>query len=330
MWVPVLAAALSLVNTHTWIWGGPALNGARVTWASAFPTAVYSSGPVRRLWRAGRVSVPPSVPEDPQFTYRVDQRITRLVGAAQTTAFIRTVELHRSPKCDCPGGPIRGFPIRGELWARNGVRPFRRIAGGVGHPIVVDVDVDGSSTVYAEEGGLNRVVWLGHAVLTSSRQLTYPRVAVNGAFAGWLEHTGEYVGGYAIRRLVVYDLRANRIAYQLGPARITDFDLSRDGTVAFGEDPTPVGGPDGGIAWASVADPAPHYLPGDAIPFGLRLAAGRVAFFTRAPSGNALKLESLDGKRKTTFDAAYGGFDFAGHRIAYLHSPKVIAVSRLR
>ena len=327
MWAPVLAAALTLVNTHTWIWGGPALNGPRVTWSSAAPTAVYSSRPVHRVWRAERVSVPPSVPDDPQFVYSVSQRITRLASSGSTTAFIRTVELRRTLK-NTPGGPLRAQPIRGELWVRHGTR-FRRAAGGVGRAIVVDADVDGRSVIYAEDGATNRVVLLRRGVLTSSPVDRYTCVRLAGRYAGWLEQNDAAASLYALRTLVVYDLARRQVALRLGPAPITDFDLAATGTVAFGEDPTPVGGPDGGIAWASVADPTAHYLSGNAIPFALRLAGSRVAFFTRDPSGNSLLLKSLDGKNTRRFDAAYGGFDFDGRRIAYLQSPKVIAVARI-
>jgi hypothetical protein len=319
MWAPVLAAALTLVNTHTWIERGPALGGARVTWATT--TAVYTSRPVRRVWHAGRVSVPSSIQEDPQFSYSVSQGITLLTS----TAFIRTVELHRRPRCDCPGGPLRGQPIRGELWVRRAER-FRRVSN---RAIVVDADVDGRSVVYAEHGALNRVVLLGRGVLASSPFVTYSRVRIAGSYAGWLEQNDAAATLYAGRTLVVYDLARQRVAYRLGPAPIASFDLAADGTVAFGEDPTPVGGPDGGIGWASLAHPTPHYLPGDALPFAVRLAGNRAAFFTRDASGNSLVLESLDGKRKRTFDAVYGDFDLDSRRIAYLQSPKVIAIARI-
>src|SRR5207247_1651337 len=129
------------------------------------------------------------------------------------------------------------------------------------------------------------------------------------------------------------DLRARSIAYRLSAAAIVDFDLAADGTVAFGQDPTPVGGPNGGIGWASLAEPRAHFLPGDAIPYRLELAAGRVAFFTRicCPRDfSPFLIESLAGEVLSRRSAVYGDFDLDAGRVTYLRSVKVIGVDRLR
>ena len=229
------------------------------------------------------------------------------------------------------------MPFRGELWVRRGPGSFRRVAGGLHRPLVVATDIDASTVVYADEATVNRVVLLRRnaqpEVLTFSSELRYPRVAVAGQFAAWLEGNEKYVGGYPLRGLVVYDLRARRIAYRLAAAPIVSFDLAADGTVAFGQNPTPVGGPNGGIGWASLAEPRAHFLPGDAIPFRIKLAAGGVAFFTRICCPRdffPFLIESLNGDVLSRRFAAYGDFDFDGRRLAYLRSVKVIAVDRLR
>jgi hypothetical protein len=131
---------------------------------------------------------------------------------------------------------------------------------------------------------------------------------------------------YVPRTLVVYDLRARHVVYRLVAAPFADIDLAPNGTVAFGQDPTPVGGASGGIGWASVAEPWPHFLPGEAIPFRVRLGAGRIAYFTRG----TLVVQGLDGRIAAHRTAAYGDFDFDGHRLAYLHSVKAIRVDQLR
>jgi hypothetical protein len=338
MWVPLLAALT--ISTHTFIDGGPVFTGGDVLWSTATP-AVYSTGPVRRVWRPGRVSVPPDLRTDPKARYEASQLVTDLASSASTTAFVRTVGFRRIPECvnanpPCLGGPLRSVPFRGELWVRRGSGAFRRLAGGLHRPLVVATDVDKSTVVYAEEGSVNRVVVLRRngppEVLTSSPELKYPRVAVAGDFVAWLEGD-ERSFGYPRRSLVVYDLRTRSIAYRLAAAPIVELDLAASGTVAFGQDPTPIGGPNGGIGWASLAEPQAHFLPGDAIPFRLKLAAGRVAFFTRicCPRDfSPFLIKSLTGDVLSRRSAAYGDFDLDAHRVTYLRSVKVIGVDRLR
>jgi hypothetical protein len=341
MWIPAALAALLLIPTHTWVSKGPVLSGTRVVWATN-GQRVYTSSPKRRLWHPGRVSVPADAQLDPQSRYVAEQQVSDLASSASTTIFIRTVGARRIPPCvsespPCLGGPLRTVPFRGELWVRRGSGPFRRLEGGAHRPLVIAADVDGQAVVLAEDGDVDRVVLrlpnVPPQVLTSSTELGYPRVAVAGRFAAWLEGNEHPTTGYPLRSLVVYDIRARRVAYRLASAPVTDLDLAPDGTVAFGQDPTPAAGPNGGVGWASVAEPWPHFLAGDAIPFRVRLAAGRVAFFTgiccpREP--RPLVVETLDGRITNRLPAAYGDFDFDGQRLAYLKSVRVIAVARIR
>lgn len=175
--------------------------------------------------------------------------------------------------------------------------------------------------LYSDESA----VVLGRA-LASSPELEYPDVALAGHFAAWTEVPLGHNFMYRPRTLVVYDLRARHVAYRLDSAPFVDLDVAPDGTVAFGQDPTPLGGSDGGVGWASIAEPRPHYLSGNAIPFRIRLGAGRVAYFTRG----ALVVQTLAGDVVARRQAAYGDFDFDGHRLAYLQSGKAIRVDRLR
>ena len=330
MWVPLLAA-LTLVPTQTWIRQGPVLAGSQVVWTSDV-ASVYASAPVRRLWRAERVSVPRGLPEDPRISYRVDQEINALTASASTAAFVRTVELYRIPICadaPCPGVQPREQRLRGDVWSGPPRGPFRRIARGA-----LDADVDRNTVVYSETSGGKSgiVVARPHAAriqLTSEPDVEFPHVAVAGRYEHWPAPPAT---------VVVYDLRTRRPAYTLGPQElghvvVSSLDLEVDGTVAVASDPSPAGGCDGGVAWASIAEPKLHYLSGNAIPWRIRIAAGRIAFITRtcvAPTPFRLVLRTLDGRTLADGVVAYGGFDFDGHRLAYLRSPKTIRVDRLR
>jgi hypothetical protein len=183
------------------------------------------------------------------------------------------------------------------------------------------VDVDGGRVLYSE----GRRLVLG-GTLALSNDLEFPDVALAGHYAAWTELRRGHDFMYTPRALVVYDLRAHSVAFRLDAAPFVDIDLAPDGTVAFGQDPTPVGGPNGGVGWASLARPSPHFLPGDAVPFRVRIGAGRIAAFARGE----LFVRALDGRIVARRQAAYGDFDFDGHRLAYLRSLKVIEVDRLR
>lgn len=303
MWIASALAALTLIQTHTWVQAGPAFTGSRVSWTTN-TAGVYTSQPVNRVWQA------PAVQPD-----RV-QRLTAVSGSSLRVAFIRRVE--RLQHCDviCPHGPR---PVeRSDVLAGPPRGPFRRLNRG----LALDVDVDGSRIIYSDTG---RVV-LDRRTLASADGVEYPDVALAGRFAAWTEVPRGQNFIYAPRALVVYDVRAGRIAYRLVAAPFVDIDLAADGTVAFGEDPTPVGGPNGGVAWASVAEPWPHYLPGDAIPYEIRIASGRIASFGKGE----LTVRTLAGAAVASLPAAYGAFDFDGRRLAYLQAPKVIAVASLR
>src|SRR5438105_5053550 len=275
MWVPLLAA-LTLVPTHTWIRQGPVLAGSHVVWTSDAPD-VFEAAPFRRLWRAGSVSVPRGLPDDPRFSYSVGQDITALTASASTTAFIRTVQLYRVPRCGqevppCLGVPVRAQPIRSELWAGGPKRSFRRVTVVSGKGIALDADVDGSTVAYtATANGASRVT-LGRATVIASRDVDYTHVAVAGRYIAWIQRTGPEHWPAPPSTVVVYDLAANRVAYTLGPhelghAVVSSLDLETDGAVAIASDPSPAGGCDGGVAWASIDQPRPHYLAGDAIPW---------------------------------------------------------------
>jgi hypothetical protein len=339
MWAPVLAA-LTLVPTHTWIRQGPVLAGSHVVWTSDAP-AVYTSAPVRMLWRAAHVSVPPDLPDDPRFSYSVTQDISAITASASTIAFVRTIELHRVPICEsdapCLGGPLRGQPIRSELWARRANGGFRRITVAAGNGVALDVDVDGKTVAYAEtEKGESRVV-VGNASVTTSRNVQYPHVAVAGHFVAWVERSSLEHWPAPPSTVVVYDFAANRVAYSLGVRElghtvVSSLDLEADGTVAFAGDPAPAGGCDGGVAWASIAQPTMHFLSGDAIPWRVKIAAGRIAYLTRAcvaPEPFRLVVKTLADRTLADGVVRFGGFDFDGHRLAHLQSPKVISVDRL-
>jgi hypothetical protein len=322
MWVPLLAA-LTLIQTHTWVGTGPALAGTRVVWGANAPApAVYASSPVRRIWRAPRVLLPADVRNDPFFDVRATQRISKIAASARRTAFIRQVDLQLIPKCasqtpPCMAIPVRLKPFRWELWTGAPGRSFKH----VNRSFALDADVDGGRVLYSDT---SRVV-LGRT-LVSSRDVEYPDVALARHYAAWTEVPRGKNFFYTPRALVVYDLAARRVAYRLDAAPFIDIDLAPDGTVVFGQDPTPVGGSDGGVGWASLAEPRPHYLVGNAIPFDVRTAGGRVAYFNRA----RLVVQKLDGALIALQQATFGGFDFAGNRLAYLSGPKEIAVTRLR
>ena len=321
MWVPLLAA-LTLVPAPTAIGAGPALADTRLLWADAAPRpAVYAASPVRRVWRAPVVSLPPDVANDPRFDVRPTQRISKVDASRVRAAFIRRIDLQLVPKCASESPPclmpVRLKPYRWELWAGRPAGPFRRVSGG----FVQDVDVDSGRVLYSTGGS----VVLGRT-LVSSREIEYPDVALAGHYAAWTEVPRGRNFLYTPRALVVYDLRTRHVACRLDPAPFADIDLAADGTAAFGEDPTPVGGADGGVGWASLAEPRAHFLRGNAIPFEVRLAGARIAYFSRP----LLVVEKLDAEVVALQQAAYGGFDFDGRRLAYLTRPKEIAVTRIR
>lgn len=337
MWVPLLAA-LTLLPTHTWIRQGPVLAGARVVWTSDGP-ALYSSR--RRVWRAGAVSVPRGLPEDPRFSYSVGQDITEVSASATTTAFVRTVDLQRVPKCasdePCPGGPLRGETIRAEVWAGRPSGAFRRITVASGAGVALDEDVDGSVLAYvATANGASRAV-VGHTTLAAPPGLEWTHVAVAGHYLALIERSSVEHWPAPPSGIVVYDLAGHRVAYtldvdELGHTVVSSLDLEADGTVAFASDPAPAGGCDGGVAWASISQPRPHYLSGDAIPWRVRIAAGRIAYFTRsclAPMPFRLVVKTLGDRSLADGVVAYGGFDFDGRRLAYLRSPREIEVTRI-
>jgi len=344
MWAPLLAA-LTLIPTPTWIRQGPVLAGPDVVWTSD-AAAVYASAPVRRLWRAGRVSVPRGLPDDPRFSYAVGQDISALTASASATAFIRTVELYRIPKCEgtvpCLGGPIRGDPIRSELWTARVQGPFRRAAVVAGEGVALGADVDRRTLAYAQTAsGESRVVVVRAGKTTTvaaTRDVGYLHVAVAGRYVAWIQRSSLEHWPAPPSTVVVYDLAAHRPAYILGPQELghavaSSLDLEADGTVAIASDPSPAGGCDGGVAWASIAQPRLHYLSGDAIPWRVKIAVGRIAYFTRscvAPTPFRLVVKTVANHTLADGVVAYGGFDFDGHRLAYLQSPKAIRVDWLR
>jgi hypothetical protein len=258
---------------------------------------------------------------------------------------VRAIDLQLVSRCDfVPCGPFRVKPFRGELWSGPPTGPFRRIAGGNGRAIVLDADLDRAALVYSESvpEGSSRVVLLPQrerpTVLAASRDIVFSRVSLAGGYAAWLERQPLERWPAPSRTVVVYDLAARQVAYTLGPkalgnAVLTSFDLQSDGTVALAINPSPVGGCDGGVAWASAAEPRPHFLVGNAIPWRIKTAAGRIAFITRtcgAPTPFRLVVETSEGRIVSNRTVAYGGFDFDGRRVAYLDSPKQIAVARVR
>src|SRR5438477_964245 len=287
MWVPLLAA-LTLVPTPTSIRQGPVLAGSQVVWTTD-AASVYASAPVRLLWRAGSVSVPRGLPDDPRFSYRVDQEINALAASTSTAAFVRTVELYRIPMCadaPCPGVSPREQRLRGDVWSGPPTGPFRRIARGA-----LDADVDRNTVVYSEtSGGKSGIVvarpQAARIQLTSEPDVEFPHVAVAGRYVAWIERSSVEHWPAPPATVVVYDLRTRRPAYTLGPQElghvvVSSLDLEVDGTVAVASDPSPAGGCDGGVAWASITEPRLHYLSGNAIPWRIKIAAGRIAFITR-------------------------------------------------
>lgn len=282
-----LLAALTFIPTHTWIRQGPVLAGSRVVWTSDGP-AVFSSAPVRRLWRARTGD------------------IADLAASTSTIAFVQ----------------------RTVLWVGP---PFHRVGAAR------DVDVDAKTVAYAQTGsGESRVV-VGNATVATSRDVEYLRVAVAGHYLAWIERTGLERWPAPPNVVVVYDRAAHRVAYaldvdELGHTVVSSLDLEADGTVAFAGDPAPAGGCDGGVAWASVSQPRPHYLSGNAIPWRVRVAGGRIAYFTRsctAPTPFRLVVKTLGDRTLADGVTVYGGFDFDGRRLAYLRSPKEIGVTRI-
>src|SRR5919198_282224 len=118
MVAPIAAGALAIAS-------GPALTGPRVTWATNAFT-VYSSSPVRRIWKAPKVEAP------------LFQRVGQITASAKRVAFIRTVEFQPF----CPAGdicPYRREVVQKDLWAGPLRGPFKRL----NHGLTLDVDVDG-------------------------------------------------------------------------------------------------------------------------------------------------------------------------------------------
>src|SRR5439155_10804974 len=187
--------------------------------------------------------------------------------------------LYRVPNCagtvPCLGGPIRGKPIRSELWTARAQGRFRRVAVVTGEGAALDADVDRTTVAYAETvNGESRVavVRAGRtAIVAATRTVDYPHVAVAGRYVAWIQRSSLEHWPAPPSTVVVYDLAAHRAAYTLGPqelghAVVSSVDLGADGMVAIASDPSPKGGCDGGVAWASIAQPRLHYLSGDAIP----------------------------------------------------------------
>src|SRR5205807_242119 len=174
--------------------------------------------------------------------------------------------------------------------------------------------------------------------VVTTREVGYLHVAVAGRYVAWIQRSRLEHWPAPPSTVVVYDLAAHRVAYMLGPqelghAVVSALDLEPDGTVATASDPSPAGGCDGGVAWASVAQPRPHYLSGNAIPWRVKIAAGRIAYFTRscvAPTPFRLVVKTVADQTLADGVVAYGGFAFDGHRLAYLQSPKAIRIDRLR
>ena len=199
------------------------------------------------------------------------------------------------------------------------------------------VDVDGKTVAYAQTVSGESRVRVGTASVATSRSVEYPHVAVAGHYVAWIERTGLERWPAPPSSIVVYDLAAQRVAYaldvdELGHTVVSSLDLEADGTVAFASDPAPAGGCDGAVAWASIWQPRPHYLSGDAIPWRVKIAAGRIAYFTRtcvAPTPFRLVVKTLADRTLADGVVPYGGFDFDGRRLAHLQSPKTIAVDRL-
>src|SRR5919109_1933411 len=217
--------------------------------------------------------------------------VTDLAASASTIAFIQ----------------------RGDLWVGP---PFRSVGAAR------TVDVDGKTVAYAQtEVGVSRLV-VGNAEVARSRDVEYSHVAVAGHYVAWIERTGLERWPAPPSSVVVYDVAAHRVAYvldvdELGHTVVSSLDLAADGTVAIASDPAPAGGCDGGVAWASIAQPRPHYLTGDAIPWRVRIAAGRIAYFTRtctAPTPFRLVVKTLADRTVADGVTVYGGFDFDGRR----------------
>ncbi|HEY3018381.1 MAG TPA: hypothetical protein VGJ23_06080 [Gaiellaceae bacterium] len=335
----------TVIPTRSWIGAGPILAGSHVVWASTSPSvAFYVSGPARRVWRATRVPVPADARDDPSYDVRVAQRVSSVSSSALRTVFVRSIDLQLIPRCaseDPPClAPIRLKAWRGEVWTGPPTGPFRLLAGGKGKPIALDADVDGRAILYSDTvpAQSSRVVLVRRGappiVLASSRDVDFPSIALAGRYAAWIERRTIEHWPAPPRTLVVYDIAARRVAYtlgveELGHALLIAFDLQRNGTVALASDPSPGPGCDGGVAWASIAEPHPHYLTGNAIPWRIKIAAGRIAFITRscgAPTPFRLVLETREGRILSDSVIVYGGFDFDGRRLAYLTEPKEIAV----
>ena len=266
-------------------------------------------GPVLSDSRVVWASAAPAVYASPPFRRLWRARgvgITELAASASRIAFIQ-----------------RGDVLVGP--------PFQRLAPAR------SVDVDGTTVAYAQTvRGTSRIV-VGGVTVATSREFEYTHVAVAGRYAAWIERTGLERWPAPPSSVVVYDLAARRIVYvldvdELGHTVVSSLDLDADGTVAFASDPAPAGGCDGGVAWASVAQPRPHYLAGDAIPWHLKIGSGRIAYLTRtcvAPTPFRLVVKTLADRTLADGVVAYGGFDFDGRRLVHLQSAKTIAVERL-
>ena len=172
-------------------------------------------------------------------------------------------------------------------------------------------------------------------------------MTIAGRYAAWIEcQRLGYGHPLAPGAVVVYDLRAGKVAYRLdprtlAPAFVLGIALRADGTVAFISDPSPGGGcsgagDSGGVGWASAAEPRPHFLVGNARGENIELADDRI-IYVMSPTCQVgvtptfrLVAASLDGTERWSSPIACCGFDADGSRIVYLADARHIVSSTHR
>lgn len=158
----------------------------------------------------------------------------------------------------------------------------------------------------------------GSGPTDSSLPVVYA-VRMAGRYVAWPESPPAVSG---TTDLVVYDRVADHEAYRLTET-VAAFDVQEDGKVAF----TKVEQGDGhhaAIAWASQAEPTAHVIGAATGYPEIRMAADRVAVSSAvAPDSRDFRVLTLAGEETahTVTEAAIGGFDFDGSRLASASRP---------
>jgi hypothetical protein len=319
-----LLAAISLLIGVGWahsapqsrvLWQGPALAGNAVVWGEE----LNGTGSIHR-WIPHRRN---------QVLYRGDSlALTRpLVASAKLIAFGRSYPgCAPEPNQVCPQvedaviGPARG-PFKRLVAPRKCSMPT------LGNTIALD----GGVAAYLElDCSRQRLRVLVRDVVHSKSARLLVDAPLSGGCCRNLAIAGRFVAWSERNSIVVYDRRANRVAYRarIGPAAGIDvdfgFDLQNDGKLAVSyrlvefarAGPTKIG-------WVSPSAPNVHLLPIRGSDTPIRIARDHIAF-DRFVDQTKSTLVVADFAGRTTAIARFAppvrlrsGFDFDGQNIVW-------------